>query len=482
MIVSYAQNFEDVMLWRALQDVENGFYIDVGAQDPRLHSVTKLFYEQGWNGVNIDPVPEWISKLKSDRPRDINLAMAAGEENTEANFYDFPGTGLSTFSKEIAERHEATGCFSANVISVRIGKLAEICKEHCNHEVHFLKIDVEGSEKEVLLGMDFKACRPWIVLVESTLPLQDLESHQEWDSILESRNYKYVYFDGLNRFYVSKEKVHDLQGHFNRPPNVFDDFELDRVIRARGEIEELKQTLTIMQELKSKAKSAEVEHLDDLMKLASSETRAKNFRNMPRLADQRATQIEARVVQTEDRGRIRQLEELGKLKVALTTVEQELHEVHQSNHNYWQLAETLAIEIQTLRSSFSWRLTAPLRLTYGDVRKFFVTVGQYVTAKKVVLFSTLTTPLKWLMTEAIGKPEFASKLNQILVRVPTAHRWLKNFAERQEINIAPDSSRETIPPRFSLYSLRQHELPREARVIMQTLISAYDSQSGGKSD
>ena len=31
---SSAQNFEDVMLYRALGDVETGFYIDVGAQDP----------------------------------------------------------------------------------------------------------------------------------------------------------------------------------------------------------------------------------------------------------------------------------------------------------------------------------------------------------------------------------------------------------------------------------------------------------------
>ena len=42
-IVSYAQNFEDVMLWRALGDRPAGFWIDVGAADPdffrsRAHS------------------------------------------------------------------------------------------------------------------------------------------------------------------------------------------------------------------------------------------------------------------------------------------------------------------------------------------------------------------------------------------------------------------------------------------------------------
>ena len=43
--VSYAQNFEDVLLWRALRDIEHGFYVDVGAQDPVTDSVSLSFYE-----------------------------------------------------------------------------------------------------------------------------------------------------------------------------------------------------------------------------------------------------------------------------------------------------------------------------------------------------------------------------------------------------------------------------------------------------
>ena len=48
-IVSYAQNFEDVMLWRALGQVENGVYIDIGAQHPLIDSVSKAFYEKMTN-------------------------------------------------------------------------------------------------------------------------------------------------------------------------------------------------------------------------------------------------------------------------------------------------------------------------------------------------------------------------------------------------------------------------------------------------
>ena len=63
--ISYAQNMEDVLLWRALHDVQAGFYIDVGAADPRLDSVTMAFYERGWHGINIDPKPDNITALQA---------------------------------------------------------------------------------------------------------------------------------------------------------------------------------------------------------------------------------------------------------------------------------------------------------------------------------------------------------------------------------------------------------------------------------
>ena len=55
MFISYAQNFEDVILWRALKHVENGFYIDIGAQDPVIDSVSRGFYEKGWRGLHVEP-------------------------------------------------------------------------------------------------------------------------------------------------------------------------------------------------------------------------------------------------------------------------------------------------------------------------------------------------------------------------------------------------------------------------------------------
>src|SRR4051794_10819280 len=107
--VSYSQNFEDIMLWRALHNVSNGRYIDVGAHDPNIESVTRAFYERGWSGINIEPVDAEYQKLLLHRPRDVNLKVALGARRTIAPFFVNSSTGLSTLSRELAEAHAKMG-------------------------------------------------------------------------------------------------------------------------------------------------------------------------------------------------------------------------------------------------------------------------------------------------------------------------------------------------------------------------------------
>ena len=107
--VSYAQNFEDVMLWRALGSVKQGFYIDVGAADPVDMSVTQAFYETGWHGVNVEPAPHYFDRLRAARSADVNLEVAVGRTSGSRMFYEIDQTGLSTLSAEIAAEHEAAG-------------------------------------------------------------------------------------------------------------------------------------------------------------------------------------------------------------------------------------------------------------------------------------------------------------------------------------------------------------------------------------
>ena len=113
--ISYAQNYEDVILWRALRHIERGFYVDVGAADPDVESVTHAFYERGWSGINIEPLDEHFTKLVLARSRDTNLKVLVGRETGQRTFHAFSGTGLSTLDPEIAQAHQAAG-FSGSAI------------------------------------------------------------------------------------------------------------------------------------------------------------------------------------------------------------------------------------------------------------------------------------------------------------------------------------------------------------------------------
>ena len=224
-IISYAQNYEDVMLHRALKDVDKGCYIDVGANDPVADSVTKAFYDAGWRGVNIEPVSEWFEKLQQDRPDDINLQLAVSARKGTIHFYEVPNTGLSTSNKSIAKQYAQEHGVELKSTKVSVVSLTAICEQYVDSDIHFLKIDVEGSEKSVLQGFNLKKFRPWIILIESTVPGTQLEKHEDWEHILLAAGYEYIKFDGLNRFYVDKEHE-QIKSRLIAPPNVFDGFVL----------------------------------------------------------------------------------------------------------------------------------------------------------------------------------------------------------------------------------------------------------------
>jgi FkbM family methyltransferase len=219
--VSYAQNYEDVVLARVLADVPTGFYVDAGAQDPRMDSVTRAFYERGWHGINLEPVPHWHARLVADRPRDANLAVAAGAAPGEIRFFEVGDSGLSTGNAAFAARHRAAG-HRVDERRVPVQRLDAICTEQGVGAIHFLKVDVEGAEAEVLAGMDFARWRPWVVLVEATEPNSRTRNHADWEPLLLGHGYAFAYDDGVNRFYLADEHA-ALAPRFG-PPTVLDDF------------------------------------------------------------------------------------------------------------------------------------------------------------------------------------------------------------------------------------------------------------------
>lgn len=318
--VSYAQNFEDVMLWRALKNIQNGFYIDVGANDPEVDSVTKVFYDRGWTGINIEPLSEHHKALAAARTRDINLKCAVGAARGELELWECDVRGWATLDQAAMQQHERNG-HAGRLQTVPVMTLTEIFAQYVSGDVHFLKIDVEGFEKAVLEGTDFSICRPWVIVIEATQPDSTVEVHKQWENLLLVSNYQFAYADGLNRYYVADEHA-DLLPSFSYPPNVFDAFVLADVIEARKRTQQTEATL---QQAEATLQQAEITLQQTEIALQQTEATLQ--------------QTEATLQQTEAG--------LHHWKV----------EAEQANAEQQRLAQML----DAMYASTSWRLTAPLR-------------------------------------------------------------------------------------------------------------------------
>ena len=204
----YSQFYEDYVLGYVFKDVAQGTYVDVGANDPSVNSVTRHFYDRGWRGINIEPIPALAGKLRSQRPNDVNLAIGISDVVGELTFYQSDPLVISTFDAEVMRGHKAKG-IKFEEIKIPVSTLNAVFEQQqplLGGGITFLNADVEGYEKQVFSGIDFQRYQPQVIMAESTAPNTEIPTHQAWESILTSAGYVFAMDDGLNRYYVQNSR------------------------------------------------------------------------------------------------------------------------------------------------------------------------------------------------------------------------------------------------------------------------------------
>ena len=159
---------------------------------------------------------------------------------------------MSTGLEQISEANRRLG-LTVEPIIVPVKRLATLSSAFVDKTVHWMKIDVEGMEERVLEGWDPRTLRPWIIVIEATLPNSRETNSGPWEHLLSEANYQFVYFDGLNRFYVASEHP-ELKASFGSPVNIFDAMDGCRLTQANlfvldvaAELLEARQALAITQ-------------------------------------------------------------------------------------------------------------------------------------------------------------------------------------------------------------------------------------------
>lgn len=379
MFVSYAQNYEDVMLWRALGHVGGGFYIDIGAWLPHQDSVTMAFYERGWNGINVEPDPIVFAKLAACRSRDVNLSLAVGQARGYAWMNSISGTGLSTLDEGLASEYRAAGHVLRRH-QVEMVSLDELLATYVppSQDVHFIKIDVEGFESNIINACAWQHVRPWIVVVEATRPQTQQATHSQWEPHLLQAGYLYAYSDGLNRFYIARERE-SLMLAFKFPPNIFDDFVLIAQVAVEARLRDLTQT-----------------HANNHLATTLGSVQQDWF--------------------AEELSRLRMDAALAMQRVIATELD--------LGHARSRFA--------AMERSWSWRITWPLRIGLSAV--YFVSQAFNPTVsilKRLVpnIIGRLARPLLVaLMSLVLRYPGIRGRLARSIARVPTLNKWLVGVA------------------------------------------------------
>ncbi len=220
-MISYSQNGEDIVLNRVLSHVKIGNYIDIGAGHPIEDSVTKIFYDRGWFGINVEPDNRLFPIYENERILDHNINACVSAKKGEVDYWQSTTQGWSTSNSEIAL--DLIGLEFVSLEKRPAISLDQVL-DMADFEVNFLKIDCEGDEETILGSSNFESRRPWIIVVETVVPRKNESTVKEIRTILMKKNYVPTFFDGLNHYFVDVAHPELIYSNQWYPACALDDF------------------------------------------------------------------------------------------------------------------------------------------------------------------------------------------------------------------------------------------------------------------
>ena len=164
----WSQEGEDILLKRIFANKKNGFYVDVGAHhSSRFSNTYKLYKENYWSGVNIDPSLSSYLNLKKKRKRDININVGISDKKEILKFYSFNEGALNTFN--LKKKNQLKLNYKLKKTErIQCKKLSEVL-DGClkkDIKIDLLTIDTEGYDLKVLKSNNWNKYLPDYIIVE----------------------------------------------------------------------------------------------------------------------------------------------------------------------------------------------------------------------------------------------------------------------------------------------------------------------------
>jgi FkbM family methyltransferase len=172
--------------------------MDIGAHDGVSINNT-LYFEQtnGWMGVNVEPIQSIFDKLVKNRQVSINLNCAVCNNDGTTEFICNTGHTemISGIKDNFDPRHhdrlqrelQKMGGAS-EFLTVNTKRIETICDEHNIKHIHYLSIDVEGAEFDVIKSINFDKVFIDVIGFENNYD----DTSAPIIKYLESKNYKVI--------------------------------------------------------------------------------------------------------------------------------------------------------------------------------------------------------------------------------------------------------------------------------------------------
>ena len=196
-INSYSQCGQEEYVINYFKNKKNGCFIELGGLDGIRHSNTyKLEYEYGWKGIIIEPSPTLYTELVTNRNVYTENVLVGESQQNNVNFLHIDDKtkciGLQGIPENYNKKHTARikrelGESKSKIIQMKMDTLQNICDKYHLVDIDYLSLDVEGSELNVLQGIDFKRLNIKVIGVE----INYIESKDAIFNLLTQNNYTF---------------------------------------------------------------------------------------------------------------------------------------------------------------------------------------------------------------------------------------------------------------------------------------------------
>jgi FkbM family methyltransferase len=201
-MITWAQNFEDIYIRKFYDNFANQYvdsdkfmnFIDIGAWEPVLDSVSKHFIDSGWSGLLIDANPEIVKKIKNEYLGNknisvLNFAVTNSNQKYVSLFVPKNTTGWASLNVgHVESLSEDYSCIKVQAIG-----LDDLILSY-NKFIFFVKIDAETYEENII--------QPHVNNGQVVLFVLEKVSDKIID-LMKKKNYDYKFNDGLNGYFVN---------------------------------------------------------------------------------------------------------------------------------------------------------------------------------------------------------------------------------------------------------------------------------------